>query len=201
MKLRIKNENFGSLTLFYGDKEQKTIIVPVNTLIDWYPLSNAYEYKLGKKKKYLVLKRLRSTLPVSYGITNNSEFQLEDEDHACCMEGWVNKAVQRENYLIVDKAKIYGLPIITQPFNKKVVDKGFNDLGIIFNNLKDIIVDKHLEGKTKNEIRLFKMKSEDSQLSEALQDCDDSVNYTYSELGQIYNMLLLMKKICRVREE
>ena len=44
------------------------------------------------------------------------------------------------------------------------------------------------------------MKAEENQLSEALQKSDVAVDLTYSELGQVYRMLTLMKKIVRHRE-
>lgn len=198
MKLRILDKEKATLNVFHRNREHKTIDnVPTANLIDWYPLSNAYEYKLSRNEEYLELKRLRSTLPPSYGIEQNSADIIKDNNHRCKLGYWYNPAVREDNLKIVDKAKQYGLPIITEPYDTKVVEQGFRDIGVIFHSLKTIVVNRYLEGKTEEELRVFYMKSEESQLNEALKDSDFSVDLTYSDLGQIYNMLLLMKKISK----
>ena len=73
MKLKVLDKNKGTLNVFHYNKERKTLDdVPLFNLIDWYPLSNAYEYKLSKNEEYLELKRLRSTLPASYDLMYNN---------------------------------------------------------------------------------------------------------------------------------
>lgn len=198
MKLKILDKNKGTLNVFHYNKERKTLDdVPLFNLIDWYPLSNAYEYKLSKNEEYLELKRLRSTLPASYDLMYNNYDIIKDNNHRCKIGYWYNPAVRKDNLKIVEKAKQYGLPVITEPFDINLVEQGFRDIGIIFQSLKTIVVNRYLEGKTEEEVQTFNQKPEDTQLNEALKESDYSVDLTYSELGQIYNMLLLMKKISK----
>lgn len=198
MKLKILDKDNGTLNVFHRNKEHKTIDnVPTANLIDWYPLSNAYEYKLSRNGEYLELKRLRSTLPTSYELETNNQSIIRDNNHRCKIGYWYNPAVRKDNLKIIDKAKQYGLPVITEEYDSNIVEQGFKDLGVIFQSLKTIVVTRYLEGKTEEELRIFNMKSEESQLNEALKESDFSVDLTYSDLGQIYNMLLLMKKISK----
>ncbi|MGI4156910.1 hypothetical protein ACR2U3_27020, partial [Klebsiella pneumoniae] len=147
--------------------------------------------------EYLELKRLRSTLPSSYGLDDNNQDIIRDNNHRCKIGYWYNPAVRKDNLKIIEKAKQYGLPIITEEYDANTVEQGFRDIGVIFQSLKTIVVTRYLEGKTEEELRIFNMKSEESQLNEALKESDFSVDLTYSDLGQIYNMLLLMKKISK----
>lgn len=200
MKLMINNGDTGDLKVFHKNKEYKVLQAPLNNLEEWYPFSYAYEYKLDKKGKELELKRLRSTLPTSYGISDNLQTTVNRVGYKCDLETWINPVVKKENLKIIQKAKSYGLPVINEPYTKKDVRRGMKELGVIFNNLKDIVVKRYLEGKTDEQIERFKTKAEDNQLAEALQKSDVSVDFTYSELGQIYKMLLLMKKIARYKD-
>lgn len=198
MKLYIESKEEATLNVFYKNGEFIDVEgVPLYNLVDWYPFSNAYEYKISNDKKYLELKRLRSTLPTSYGVKNNDKEGIKEDVRRCKIGNWYNLEVKEENLKIVDKAKKYGLPTITEPFDINIVEAGFRDLGVIFQSLKTIVVDRYLEGKTEEQLRLFYLKTEESQLNEALKESDFSVDITYSDLGQIYNMLLLMKKICK----
>lgn len=198
MKIRIKDKSKGELEVFYKDKQNCKLEFPVDTIADWYPFSNAYEYKLSKYKNYLILKRMRSTLPSSYGLSKNDKKISNMEGLKCDLELWVNPNVKRDNLRIIEKAESYNLPVINKPYTLSDVEKGFTDLGVIFNNLKDIVIDRYINTKTQKEKEIFYSKKEDSQLSEALKNSDSSVDLTYSDLGQIYNMLLLMKKIAKV---
>ena len=197
MKIRIKNENEGELDVFYKDKQNRKLIFPVETLMNWYPLSNAYEYKLSRHQDFLILKRMRSTLPTSYGLTKNDKKIAGMEGMRCDLKTWINPNVQEENSKIIEKAKSYNLPTIDQKFNLEDVNKGFTDLGVLFNNLKDIVIKRYLKDKTEKQKKVFFTKKEDSQLSEALKHSDSQIDLTYSDLGQIYNMLLIMKKIAK----
>lgn len=200
MKLKINNKDKGDLIVFHKNKEYKEIKVPLDNLEEWYPFSFAYEYKLDKFGKALELKRLRSTLPTSYGVSDNSAYAVGKDSCKCDLLTWVNPAVKRENMKVIAKAKSYGLPVINEPYTKQDVNRGMKELGVIFNNLKDIVVKRYLKDKTEEEIKRFNMKAEENQLSEALQKSDVAVDLTYSELGQVYRMLTLMKKIVRHRE-
>lgn len=201
MKLTINNTETGDLKVFHKDREYKVLQAPLDNLEDWYPFSYAYEYKLDKQGKALELKRLRSTLPTSYGVNNNMQGIVGRDNYKCNLDTWVNPAVQRENLKIIEKAKSYGLPVINEDYTKQEVRKGMKELGTIFTSLKDIVVKRYLEDKSEEQIKRFNMKAEENQLSEALQKSDVSVDYTYSELGQIYNMLLLMKKVARYQDK
>lgn len=198
MKLKVVERDNAVLNVQVSQKEHTSLYnVPLDNLIDWYPFSNAYEYRLSKDNNCLELKRLRSTLPVSYGIDSNYSYLIKNSDYQCKIGEWYNKAVCMDNIEVIEKAKKYKLPVITEPFNLDTIEKGFHDIGVIFQSVKTIIIDRYLDNKNEEEIKLFKTKSDDIQFNEALKHSDNQVNYTYNDLGKIYNMLLLMKKICK----
>ncbi|WAW11988.1 hypothetical protein [Staphylococcus phage SAP6] len=197
MKLKIKDNQFASLTVNYTNNAKLHIdSIPVSTLVDWYPLSNAYEYKASNDFGYIELKRLRSSLPMSYGLTHRTLYKCETVK--CKLGLWYNEKIKEDNEKIIEKAKLYGLPTIDEPFTSKDVKQGFSDLGVIFQTLKTISTNEYLKDKTIEEINTFSKKSEDYQLNEVLKYSTTLVDDTYSDLSQIYNMLLLMKKIVSI---
>lgn len=197
MKLKVLNREEGVLKVFVGAGKFENIDVPLSNIEEWYPFSNAYEYKYRKYQKVLELKRLRSTLPQAYDVGSNSKSDVRHPDRVCRVEEMYNKTVHRDNLRIIEKAKSYDIPTITDDFTAEDVEKGFFKLGIIFEDLIKIVIDKYLEGKEPAEVAEFLLKSESLQLAEAFAEEDDKVTLTYNELGQIYSMLTVMKKITR----
>ncbi len=193
MKLKIKNKFMGVLEVT-NSMGVTNLDVPLNNIHEWYPFSNAYSYKYNVKTKELVLKRLRSSLPVSYGIRTSKEYS---KDRVCNTVTWLNHAVKDSNLYIINKAKSYGLPVITETYTQEDVDYGFAQLNVIFSELKSLIISRYLEDKDSDFITKFNRHNPETQYHLAVQDADDAVNATYDELGQMYKMLLLMKKLSK----
>ncbi|AAX92360.1 anti-sigma factor [Staphylococcus phage Twort] len=194
MKLKIKNKFMGVLEVTNSMGVTK-LDVPLSNIHEWYPFSNAYSYKYNVKTKDLVLKRLRSSLPVSYGIERASKEY--DKDKVCNTVTWINHSVKDSNLHIINKAKSYGLPVITEKYTYEDVDYGFAQLNVIFSELKSLIINRYLEDKDGSFIVKFKRHNPETQYHLAVQDADEVINNTYDELGQMYKMLLLMKKLSK----
>lgn len=196
MKLRIKNKFMGVLEVNNSMGVTK-LEAPLSNIHEWYPFSNAYSYKFNTKTQELILRRLRSSLPVSYGIEKNNE-ECYSRSKTCSIITWVNNDVKEKNLYIINKAKSYGLPVITEPYKLSDVDYGFAQLNVIFTELKALIIKQYIENKDSSFVTKFKKYNPETQYHMAVQNSGEDVLNTYDELGQMYKMLTLMKKISRV---
>ncbi len=199
MKLVFKDKQEVEVMVYHKKDSYVKFKAPIESIINWYPLSNSYDYKLAKDKNFLELKRLRSYLPTSYGISDNNSSLKKEEGNRCNLNTWYNPIVEKYNMKVIKKAEEYGITTIKDKFTQEDVDEGFDILGVMLNTMKDVSLERYKKSLSDRYLKKFNLKSKDTQVSEALQHTDASTDYTYDMLGKIYNMLVIMKKIIKVR--
>lgn len=179
-------------------REEVTLLVDNSTLINWYPFNSLYHYRMDKdNKEILKLKRGRGYGNVSYRLADTNSDLNNYPQWQVNTNNWVCPTVQKDNEQMIKDAKEWGLPVITEPFDYEMVERGMLKLGDRLSELSNSVIDYYLSDKSALERWEFKMKDRDNQVRYALRGLGNEVDEKYCMIGQIYVMLKLMKKIAR----
>ena len=178
-------------------RQNESIIVNNDTLLDWYPFNSLYSYVLDKDGETMILKRGRGLNNISYGITDSKSELVSNPKYQCKVGKWVNPAVRRDNKKMIADAKEWGIPTLEDDFDEEIVNMGMRKLGDRLAELSNSVINYYLSDKDDADKLSFLVKERDSQLNIALTDCKGYIAQKYCRIGEIYVMLKLMKKLAR----
>lgn len=178
-------------------RQNESIIVNNDTLLDWYPFNSLYSYVLDKDGETMILKRGRGLNNISYGITDSKSKLVSNPKYQCKVGKWVNPAVRRDNKKMIADAKEWGIPTLEDDFDEEIVNMGMRKLGDRLAELSNSVINYYLSDKDDADKLSFLVKERDSQLNIALTDCKGYIAQKYCRIGEIYVMLKLMKKMAR----
>lgn len=178
-------------------RQNESIIVNNDTLLDWYPFNSLYSYVLDKDGETMILKRGRGLNNISYGITDSKSELVSNPKYQCKVGKWVNPAVRRDNKKMIADAKEWGIPTLEDDFDEEIVNMGMRKLGDRLAELSNSVINYYLSDKDDADKLSFLVKERDSQLNIALTDCKGYIAQKYCRIGEIYVMLKLMKKMAR----
>lgn len=197
MKLVIKDKNNTYLKCKYNNKEDRIIKVNLDNILEWYPLSLGYDLKVDKTGNKLQLCRLTSNLPRHYRDKGGS-FVVENQviDDKICFEN-----ILSDNLKIKGKAKKYDITFIDEYYDINIVEENFSKIRLMFEEINKITLEKYLKTMTEKQKTLFKELDLSSQIDKALRNSDNDLNNAYDELGQLYNMNVIMKKVSSIGKE
>ena len=193
MKLVIKDRENSYLKCRYKNSEDKIIKVNLDNLIEWYPLSLAYDLKISNTGGKLQLCRLTSTLPKHYKKTDT--YLVDEQDYT---EYFTFDSVKEDNLKLKERAKELGITFIDEDFDIEKVLMNFAKIRIIFEKVNLIVLDKYKETLNKKQLKRLIDNDLTTQIDRALSKSDDTLNNAYDELGQLYNMTVIMKKIASI---
>lgn len=182
-------------------RQNESIIVDNDTLLDWFPFNSLYSYVLDKDGETMILKRGRGLNNISYGITDSKSELVNNPKYQCKVGKWVNPAVRRDNKKMIADAKEWGIPTIDEPFDMNTVNTGMKMLGDRLAELSNSVINYYLSDKDDADKLSFLVKERDSQLNIALTDCKGYIAQKYCRIGEIYVMLKLMKKMARFHKK
>lgn len=182
-------------------RQNESIIVDNDTLLDWFPFNSLYSYVLDKDGETMILKRGRGLNNISYGITDSKSELVNNPKYQCKVGKWVNPAVRRDNKKMIEDAKEWGIPTIDEPFDMNTVNTGMKMLGDRLAELSNSVINYYLSDKDDADKLSFLVKERDSQLNIALTDCKGYIAQKYCRIGEIYVMLKLMKKMARFHKK
>lgn len=182
-------------------RQNESIIVDNDTLLDWFPFNSLYSYVLDKDGETMILKRGRGLNNISYGITYSKSELVNNPKYQCKVGKWVNPAVRRDNKKMIADAKEWGIPTIDEPFDMNTVNTGMKMLGDRLAELSNSVINYYLSDKDDADKLSFLVKERDSQLNIALTDCKGYIAQKYCRIGEIYVMLKLMKKMARFHKK
>lgn len=182
-------------------RQNESIIVDNDTLLDWFPFNSLYSYVLDKDGETMILKRGRGLNNISYGITDSKSELVNNPKYQCKVGKWVNPAVRRDNKKMIADAKEWGIPTIDEPFDMNTVNTGMKMLGDRLAELSNSVINYYLSDKDDADKLSFLVKERDSQLNIALTDYKGYIAQKYCRIGEIYVMLKLMKKMARFHKK
>lgn len=194
MKLIIKDRDNVYLKCKHKNVADKILKMNLETIVEWYPLSLAYDLTVGSEGEYLRLCRLTSTLPYHYGDEGKGYvIDKQDIDTDIHFEG-----VYRENKRLINKAKDYGLLTLEDEYTINEVVENFAKVRLIFEEINAILIEKHIKDLTPEDKAIFLQEDRDIQVDKALRNSSDDLTGAYDDLGQLYNMNVIMKKISTI---
>ena len=193
MKLVIKDRENSYLKCRYKNSEDRIIKVNLDNLIEWYPLSLAYDLKISNTGDKIQLCRLTSTLPKHYKETDT--YLVDEQDYT---EHFTFDSVKEDNLKLKERAKEFDITFIDEDFDIEKVLMNFAKIRMIFEKVNLIVLDKYKETLNNKQLKRLIDNDLTTQIDRALSKSDDTLNNAYDELGQLYNMTVIMKKIASI---
>lgn len=193
MKLVIKDRENSYLKCRYKNSEDKIVKVNLNNLIEWYPLSLAYDLKISNTGDKIQLCRLTSTLPKHYKETDT--YLVDEQDYT---EYFKFESVKEDNLKLKERAKEFDITFIDEDFDIEKVLMNFAKIRMIFEKVNLIVLDKYKETLNNKQLKRLVDNDLTTQIDRALSKSDDTLKNAYDELGQLYNMTVIMKKIASI---
>lgn len=193
MKLVIKDRENSYLKCRYKNSEDKIVKVNLDNLIEWYPLSLAYDLKISNTGDKIQLCRLTSTLPKHYKETDT--YLVDEQDYT---EHFTFDSVKEDNLKLKERAKEFDITFIDEDFDIEKVLMNFAKIRMIFEKVNLIVLDKYKETLNNKQLKRLIDNDLTTQIDRALSKSDDTLNNAYDELGQLYNMTVIMKKIASI---
>lgn len=193
MKLVIKDRENSYLKCRYKNSEDRIVKVNLDNLIEWYPLSLAYDLKISNTGDKIQLCRLTSTLPKHYKETDT--YLVDEQDYT---EYFKFDSVKEDNLKLKERAKEFDITFIDEEFDIEKVLMNFAKIRMIFEKVNLIVLDKYKETLNNKQLKRLIDNDLTTQIDRALSKSDDTLNNAYDELGQLYNMTVIMKKIASI---
>lgn len=194
MKLIIKDRDNVYLKCKHKKIADKILKMNLETIVEWYPLSLAYDLTVDSEGDYLRLCRLTSTLPYHYGDEGQGYvIDKQGIDTDIHFEG-----IYQENKRLINKAKDYGLLTLEDEYTINEVVENFAKVRLIFEEINAILIENHIKSLTPEDKAIFLQEDRDIQVDKALRNSSDDLTGAYDDLGQLYNMNVIMKKISTI---
>lgn len=193
MKLVIKDRENSYLKCRYKNSEDRIIKVNLDNIVEWYPLSLAYDLKISNTGDKIQLCRLTSTLPKHYKETDT--YLVDEQDYT---EYFKFDSVKEDNLKLKERAKEFDITFIDEEFDIEKVLMNFANIRMIFEKVNLIVLDKYKETLNNKQLKRLIDNDLTTQIDRALSKSDDTLNNAYDELGQLYNMTVIMKKIASI---
>lgn len=193
MKLVIKDRENSYLKCRYKNSEDRIVKVNLDNIVEWYPLSLAYDLKISNTGDKIQLCRLTSTLPKHYKETDT--YLVDEQDYT---EHFTFDSVKEDNLKLKERAKEFDITFIDEDFDIEKVLMNFAKIRMIFEKVNLIVLDKYKETLNNKQLKRLIDNDLTTQIDRALSKSDDTLNNAYDELGQLYNMTVIMKKIASI---
>lgn len=219
MKIRIRNNEVGELIIddYCNNENKKTLPFNTESIFKWYPLNLQYQYQYDSMRDECFLKLIRPQELVlcRYGLQSNSSAQSRKVltskggklDLYC-------EPVAEENNLIIERAKLLGVDTPDKPIALWKLSESFSILGKLLDKaFTEAIRPSEGEYKTvstsyftipvevnDNWYHSLDMatKGHDGDFRGSFKHITREQELEYIQLGEVYTMLGIMRKIERV---
>ncbi|AMQ66627.1 anti-sigma factor [Bacillus phage Shbh1] len=196
MKLTVRN-NYLHLTVETTiDSKIKNYTLPMeyaHNIHYWYPFNSNFYYKYSNFKNILYLTKDK-------GYSGDNVYDIKDLKKTKALkklEGvWFNSTVYYRNLEKMIIAKTLGIPVVNQPFTMKDVVRGFKTWSLEVERLKNTLIDRSFESDDFLTPEMLSYGWDDKFFELATKD---ELRYLKEDLGEIYIMLSVMRKIAEGR--
>jgi hypothetical protein len=194
MKTIVEHEDKIKLQVQTTDGEVKEVLLPTMNVHYWYPFNINFSYKHTDSKNYLYLVKERDYVGGNLYKVDILKRTKPLENRNGVM---FHPNVYQRNKYIIEKAKSFGLPVITEPYKLDDVEEGFHQLSTLIKLIKGRIEDRFFD---KNEDAWYSPDIPTDEWDQAVYRYAKQDELTYlQELGEMYTMLSLMRKIAERR--
>lgn len=177
------------LQLSTTDQETHTILVPKKDIHFWYPFNLGFYYKYSAAKEYMYLVQdkhyYRGNVYGTDILKRTKELPINEDDVP------YNEPVFMRNAQVIAKAHMMGIPSVLKDYDLDMVDKGFETLALAMQELKSVMELRYTE-RIKGQSFLQNSEEWDKQV---YREATGVLAAELEMLSEIYNMLVLMKKL------
>lgn len=189
MKLIVEdNSNTVTLRVFTRGKDLEDVVLPKENIHYWYPFNTNFSYRCSSAKKSLYLIKERSHVGENvYGVdTLKKTKPLDIKDGVP-----YHPQVHRRNLQVIDRAKQLGIVTIEDNFTLALTVAGFqtvcNCIDAIKSRAQERVDDEEIQG-----VHTHLNEEWDERVYEKL---TKEEGVFLLELGEIYGMLTVMRKL------
>lgn len=189
-ELIIKNKNNTTTKAFYFD---------YLTLNNWYPLNNEYElvYNIEQDNIQLVSVSRTTIMNNSYGLSDSK--QSLDCSIPKNNFDLVIPSVRADNTQTCKLAKDFGMPCwLDDSYTLLDVQISLRQLHKKLDELTSYLVELYYFDLPQDKQVNFLAQTKDNKERLALKDISDSDQQQYTDLGKLYTMLSVMRKVSRL---
>jgi hypothetical protein len=194
MKTFVEHEDKITLQIQTTGDEVKEFLLPIMNVHYWYPFNINFTYRYTNSKGYLYLVKERD-----YTGENLYKVDILKRTKPLGDRNGVmfHPNVYQRNKYIIEKAKSFGIPVITEPFKIEDVELGFNQISTMIKVIKGRVEDRFFDN---NEDAWYSPEIPTDEWDRAVYEHAKEDELTYlQELGEMYTMLSLMRKIAERR--
>lgn len=212
MKVIKIDDNTGRLLVITSGGRGVRMDFPLETIFNWYPLCNRYDYRYRKSSDtlYLVLAH-QSSAPSRYGV-KEAKGRAISKVASFKKDTWCNSEVIKDNKAVYAFAKRLGIATPDTDYTLADVNNGLKKvqdcLDTLLNIEKQRVEMKYQKAVTRyaetgnTGYRSFIRKYEEQQkhdredqTSFILENCTRKTLNVYLNLGDVYTMLSIMRKV------
>lgn len=144
---------------------------------DWYPFNNAYGYYYNAKLDEIFLS--------SNSTQTRNNFNPIKPTYLNILV-WYNDGVRNDNMRVAGVANHYGIKSIFDNYTMDDVKEGFAKISNVLDSFTKSMILKH---DTRN------ITGDMNRDTKCLVKCSPEENKTYAEIGDVYSMLGVMRKV------
>lgn len=181
------------LQLSTTDQETVTILIPKKDIHFWYPFNLGFYYKYSAAKEYMYLVQdkhyERSNVYGTDILKRTKELPINEDDVP------YNEPVFVRNVKVITKAHIMGIKSVVDDYTLDDVDKGFKIVSEAMQYIKEKIENRYME-KYITKVESYQPVQQTEEWDKQVYRCAQGTEMEELEmLSEIYNMLVLMKKL------
>lgn len=181
------------LQLSTTDQETVTILIPKKNIHFWYPFNLGFYYKYSAAKEYMYLVQDkhydRGNVYGTDILKRTKELPITEDDVP------YNEPVFKRNVQIIMKARFMGIPTITDSYDLNKINEGFEIVSDHMQYIKEKIEKRYME-KYMTKVESYQPVQQTEEWDKQIYQCARAAELGELELlGEIYNMLVLMKKL------
>ncbi|QEG04183.1 hypothetical protein [Bacillus phage BC-T25] len=171
------------------DQESYTILIPKKDIHFWYPFNLGFYYKYSAAKEYMYLVQDKHYDRWNvYGtdiLKRTKELPITEDDVP------YNEPVFNRNILVIGKAHSMGIKSVMSDYTMDDVEKGFEIVSDAMQDIKGVLELRSMQ-RTKGYATPQHLEELDKQI---YREAKAHEMEELAMLGEIYNMLVLMKKL------
>lgn len=173
------------------EKEELTTEMPMEKIHYWYPFNINFYYKYSEAEEYLYLVKD----PVYDGVNHYKADVLKRTNKLNKRDGVMfHPHVYRRNRYIINRAKQLGITTIDGTYTSKDIQQGYNKL----RDLTSTLVEDRIEKRVLDGINIEEDAigdTEEDWTSLVYSSMTPEEEELFLEVGEIYSMLSVMRKI------
>lgn len=202
-----REANTGKYVVMTNRGVARTLEFPLDSLFDWYPLDQRYEYRLSVSRDKLYL------IPVEdcngdykYNV-KSSKKRVDSRIGSFTMPRWYSKEVAKANQEIFKFAKKYDIVTPDQECTLEDIQASIERVQDVldmlykfeYNKLREyytgLIDEDMLSGEAQTSYKYFLVADRETKATMVLANTESHTDNLYSKFGEVYVMLNTMRKV------